>query len=140
MLALIFQSSTLLYRGQSLRECPKPWSHAIFYLVSMTVVILHIIFLMIRANMRFEGFQKYSNMSGVIYIMLPVCAIFSSLVTYILNKHDLNFYRRYLNFLRLEFDTRLGMHSPRWFYFIFIFPACLYYDDINIYICLLILT
>jgi hypothetical protein len=34
-------------------------------------------------------------------------------VGFVVNAYDNFCYRRHLQFLRLEFDTRLGMHSPR---------------------------
>jgi uncharacterized membrane protein len=42
--------------------------------------------------------------------VLPILGI---ILGYICNIIDDKWYRRHLQFLRLEFDTRLGMHSPR---------------------------
>jgi hypothetical protein len=44
------------------------------------------------------------------FVILPLIGI---CVTVIVNQYDGTAHRRYLQYLRLEFDTRLGMHSPR---------------------------
>jgi ABC-type sugar transport system permease subunit len=57
---------------------------------------------------------EYSSLTWefwiVSFIITPIIGI---IVGDLVNQHDFKFYRRHLQFLRLEFDTRLGMHSPR---------------------------
>jgi Na+-driven multidrug efflux pump len=47
----------------------------------------------------------------VALIVLPVVA--GSVLALALNGVDRTAYRRHITMLRLEFDTKLGMHSPK---------------------------
>ncbi len=113
LLAMIFQASSSLYRGQKMVDFPSPYSCPMFYLMSIFSLLIHTVVLLTRASLREMGIDRYRNMSIIVYILMPTLAFFCSLLAYPFNEYDNNHYRRYLNFLRLEFDTRLGMHSPR---------------------------
>lgn len=39
--------------------------------------------------------------------------LFGLIIGTVINALDEKSYRRYIQFLRLEFDTKLGMHSPK---------------------------
>ncbi len=56
---------------------------------------------------------EYSDLHYSVWIVLVVLTVLNGWIGFYLNKDDNHHYRRYLQFLRLEFDTRLGMHSPR---------------------------
>jgi hypothetical protein len=43
-------------------------------------------------------------------VLFPICGVF---VAATVNMMDLRSYARYIQFMRLEFDTKLGMHSPK---------------------------
>lgn len=66
-----------------------------------------------RAKGRLGGISLITEAGMELWIamaVLPCLSIGSGLMV---NAYDDVSYRRYLQFLRLEFDTRLGMHSPR---------------------------
>lgn len=42
-----------------------------------------------------------------------ICPLVIAAVGELLKRNDARVYDRYITLLRLEFDTRLGMHSPR---------------------------
>jgi hypothetical protein len=48
-----------------------------------------------------------------LFVIMIVLLLIQFIVSLFINHHDEFYYRRYLQFLKLEFDTRLGMHSPR---------------------------
>ena len=139
LLGLIAQSSTLLVRGQSsLFQFPSPLRipEALYYLVILALLILHGMVLLLRDYFRnnnsfnssssYEGGSSIDDDYGsytqshtyadlhwsvwVLMLLLPILGVFLGMHV---NKLDDRHYRRYLQFLRLEFDTRLGMHSPR---------------------------
>jgi hypothetical protein len=56
---------------------------------------------------------QYSNLHYSVWIVFAITTVANLLIGFYINKDDNYHYRRYLQFLRLEFDTRLGMHSPR---------------------------
>ena len=60
------------------------------------------------------GIQALTSLDWPIWvvaiIIMPLLSVVASIE---LSSDDDKAYRRYLQFLRLEFDTRLGMHSPR---------------------------
>ena len=113
LLAIISQASSMLHRGQKLTDFPSFQSHPAYYISSGLSVTIHLLVLMFRAYLRENGLYYYSKMSWILYFLVPSLTMFCGIVVHPLNKYDDNFYRRYLEFLRLEFDTRLGMHSPR---------------------------
>ena len=114
-------------RGASLRFLPNIFVHGYYYCAAIFSILLHTLILLIRANQRksnghshpdrmshIGGVQAYSLLDWPLWIsalfLFPLGGIFSSIA---INKYDGTAYRRYLQYLRLEFDTRLGMHSPR---------------------------
>jgi len=48
-----------------------------------------------------------------VWLLLLLLTLLGAASGGLVNSADDKFYRRYLQLLRLEFDTRLGMHSPR---------------------------
>ena len=71
------------------------------------------IFCVCRALTRENGLALYYNMDMQVWISIGVFPIVGMVVGFIVNSNDIFSYQRHLQFLRLEFDTRLGMHSPR---------------------------
>ncbi len=65
-----------------------------------------------RSKMR-DGLSEFDDLSWVIWAALFLFPLIGYILGIYLNDSDEKLYRRYLQFLRLEFDTRLGMHSPR---------------------------
>lgn len=47
------------------------------------------------------------------WIAIGICPVVGMVSGLGINRDDNFSYQRHLQFLRLEFDTRLGMHSPR---------------------------
>ena len=62
----------------------------------------------------FQGLQAYADLNWCVWLtIIVVMPLVGIIITITVNQQDDKAYRRYLQFLRLEFDTRLGMHSPR---------------------------
>ena len=62
----------------------------------------------------FQGLQAYADLNWYVWLtMMVIMPLVGIIITITVNQQDDKAYRRYLQFLRLEFDTRLGMHSPR---------------------------
>jgi hypothetical protein len=135
LLSLLLQCMTLLERGQSLSRLPTPRSHTAFYGALFVIVSVHIMFVVVRANLRrFHqseeicylsrsttalsvdatlGLVSFLQLNWVVWLLLLLFPTVGLFVGGAVNSVDLKSYERYLKFLRLEFDTRLGMHSPR---------------------------
>lgn len=93
----------------------------------LLVVILHVGIMAVRAALRdcqvgdLYSFcasvggapHTYSDLDSVVWILTAMLPLGGVLVGFATNVLDDRGYRRYLQFLRLEFDTKLGMHSPR---------------------------
>lgn len=60
-----------------------------------------------------QGNASYKNIHGLVWATLFIMVAMNLVGGLMVNHYDGHFYRRHLQFLRLEFDTRLGMHSPR---------------------------
>ena len=117
----------LLDRGASLRFLPTIAVHGYFYSAAAFSIILHTCILLIRAILRetvdngymtrnssIGGVRAYGLLGWYVWVasvvVLPAVGVVISVAV---NKYDGTAHRRYLQYLRLEFDTRLGMHSPR---------------------------
>lgn len=48
-----------------------------------------------------------------IWLAMVVLPLFGLIIGTVVNALDKKSYLRYMQFLRLEFDTKLGMHSPK---------------------------
>lgn len=55
----------------------------------------------------------YHYMRYDVWLAIVAFTFFGFLVGAVVNMLDDKSYRRYIQFLRLEFDTKLGMHSPK---------------------------
>lgn len=127
LLSVIAQSVTLLHRGQTWTQFSTPRSHPEYYFAVIFSLLLHVGILYIRyrvrhihsvlnlprARERHHGMELYSEMDREVWIAMGIFSLLSVGVGFIVNWADKFSYQRHLQFLRLEFDTRLGMHSPR---------------------------
>lgn len=127
-LALLGQSATLLVRAQRpLKDFPWPRYYKEYYVSLLLIASLHILIMALRSALRncalhseywctgdeLAEEHSYSSLHGIVWAVLVLCLLGNMLAGFVVNHYDGFFYRRHLQFLRLEFDTRLGMHSPR---------------------------
>jgi magnesium-transporting ATPase (P-type) len=114
LLSLVMQALTLLERGQTWERLAFPsfHGHPTLYLCILFVCSLHAVAMGIRAWMR-DGFQEYRNLDYAVWLVLIVATLGTFFVGLAVNAHDEKRHRRLMQFLRLDFDTKLGMHSPR---------------------------
>lgn len=123
LFSLLSQAATLMERGASWSMLPTLYLHGYFYIASVVSILVHAGLLLIRAYSRNEvlggggslnGIQAYGLLDWSVWVAaIVICPTISIVLCIELNKHDGTAYKRYLQYLRLEFDTRLGMHSPR---------------------------
>jgi hypothetical protein len=123
LFGLLSQAATLMERGASWSMLPTVFLHGYFYIASVVSILVHGGLLLIRAYSRngvlgggdrVNGIEAYSLLNWSVWVAaIVICPIISIILCIVLNKHDGTAYKRYLQYLRLEFDTRLGMHSPR---------------------------
>ena len=115
LLCIITQLFTLLKRGQSYRFLPTPFTHTWFYIATCICLIIHLAVLAVRQYTRQESNTTigYQDLGWQVWIIMALTNIVSIFVGLVCNAHDEKSYRRYLMFLKLEFETKLGMHSPR---------------------------
>ena len=113
LLGMIAQLITMLERGQEMRDIYEMMQESFFPLNSLAIVIVHVVVLIVRAGLRDNGFALYRYMRYDIWIAMVIFPLCGLLVGNVVNSLDDKSYRRYMQFLRLEFDTRLGMHSPK---------------------------
>jgi len=112
LLSLIAQSVTLLERGQSLDKFPTIISHLYYYLVLVVIILIHVIVVIVRAYRR-HNLTSFMHLGWLFWVMLVILPALQIVIGILVNKHDNYYYARYLQYLKLEYDTRLGMHSPR---------------------------
>jgi hypothetical protein len=122
---------------------PLPWNYVEYYLSLAVLLLVHVLIMLFRylfrsctisgstssyfsgvdcstatsssstTNHSFLPAYDYSDLHYSVWIVFLVSIGMNLWVGFHLNQDDNYHYRRYLQFLRLEFDTRLGMHSPR---------------------------
>jgi hypothetical protein len=113
LLALIGQSNTLLHRGQLFPQLPTIANSPAYCLVVTVLLIGHGLLLFIRCALRASGTAIYQKLHWSVWLVLALIPQLGAVIGFVVNSLDSWHYRRYLQFLRLEFDTKLGMHSPR---------------------------
>ena len=129
LLSIISQFSTLQKRAQiSVYDLPTPYTHPWLYIAILIIFIIHIIILIIRQILRANMYNNYSNTTNntmynnsyyykdvdyrvwIALCLLPVCGVAIGLWT---NYYDNIQYKRYMQYLRFDFETKLGQYSPR---------------------------
>lgn len=138
LLSILAQSCTLLFRGQTIFELPlspwRYWDHQSFCHVCVLLLLLHLSVMTVRSILRncqtypasgasggifsvdcrkVDDLVSYDKLHWTVWFLMFLMPIGGIIVGTLVNRHDLFYYRRHLQFLRLKFDTRLGMHSPR---------------------------
>ncbi|OYW91255.1 MAG: hypothetical protein B7Z23_08485, partial [Pseudomonadales bacterium 32-61-5] len=91
---------------------------ALFYVSSLLVFALHALVLGLREKYRGmhlvnSSLHTYIELDWFVWLIMFLLPVVGVVVGVLVNADDQHHYKRYLQFLRLEFDTRLGMHSPR---------------------------
>jgi hypothetical protein len=115
-------------------DFPSLRVHAEYYAVVVGVLVVHGLVVTWRAALRncsmsstvtaalvdrifchdpHVTFSTYSNLHVAVWLAIGLSFVVNVVAGFVVNSYDRHHYRRYTQFLRLEFDTRLGMHSPR---------------------------
>lgn len=126
LLSLLSQSSTLVVRGQSaLSHFPWPWRlpESLYYVVALALMGVQAGIMVLREDVQggrgtsathpSTTAHTYDNLDWPVWLLMVLLPAVGVLLGVVINGDDDHHYRRYLQFLRLEFETRLGMHSPR---------------------------
>lgn len=124
LLSMMAQLLTMQSRGQSWKSFPHPGSHPWFYMAMLVSFALQVITLVIKSRIRYvdsslqddgEGYQVYglSIIDYRVWVSLFVLPIGGIFIGMLINVHDAKFYQRYMQFLRFDFETKLGQYSPR---------------------------
>lgn len=124
LLSLVSQSSTLLVRGQSaLSHFPWPWRlpEGLYYAVALLLLAVQAGIMALReqvqggrgASTDSAAPHTYAQLDWPVWLLMVGLPLLGVALGVLINRDDDHHYRRYLQFLRLEFETRLGMHSPR---------------------------
>ena len=117
LLSLIAQALTLLHRNQKASEVVSDVLAApAFILACVFAVVIHTGYV----SMKYDAASHRALKAALVgpggwltVVALLIMPVLGALVGFATNHHDEASYRRYCQFLRLEFDTKLGMHSPR---------------------------
>eukprot|EP01041_Mallomonas_annulata_P005454 gene5454-10961_t len=106
LLSLISQLMTMLHRGQSFLQGPERWPtyYPLFFLSVILCLITHVTLMVIRD----DGFIGYTSLDTSVWVILVILPLLGLPLGYVCNSIDDKWYKRHLQFLRLEFDTRLG--------------------------------
>jgi len=113
LLSIVAQSATLLHRGQSIWQLPSPISHPEYYVMVIVCLALQGGVVYLRALGRRGGVEQFLEADWQLWVAMTALPVLGLVIGFVVNWYDNFNYRRYLKFLRLEFDTRLGMFSPR---------------------------
>lgn len=124
LLSMIAQLLTMQSRGQSWKTFPHPLSHPWFYLAILVSFSLQLVILYIRAHDRVHflslqddgtdsSIYTYTALDYRVWVSLFVLPVGGLIIGMMINSHDAKFYQRYMQFLRFDFETKLGQYSPR---------------------------
>jgi magnesium-transporting ATPase (P-type) len=112
--SFVAHALTLQERGQIWGRIglPHPKKAVAMYSIMAGVLVLHIGVLALRAYLR-DGLSDYANLHLAVWLAVAVGFLATFCVGLTLNAHDEKRHRQEMQFRRLDFDTKLGMHSPR---------------------------
>ncbi len=111
----IFCSGFLQYRVSSPFQIP-PWRNRVWVIAVCIIVCLQAAFFLVVTEYKNGLALVLRVFSPWIYITFTIVWVFIACGTLeIFRKINAKGYNRSQTLLRLEFDTRLGMHSPRYY-------------------------
>lgn len=117
LLCLVAQSVTMLVRGRTWRNIlpsVRCSPECYYYAVVGGLLLLHIaLILLIRGSSSSGAVYLWAEVEWPVWLVLFVLPVLVVVVGVLVNRLDAWHFQRFMQFLRLEFDTRLGMHSPK---------------------------
>jgi len=114
LLSLVAHSMTLLNRGLTYSQLPINISkYRGHYACIFFCLVVHSAVLLLRMSGRVGGYERFAEADIYLWVAMCVFPLLEIVTGIRVNGSDDQMYKRYLQFLRLEFDTRLGMYSPR---------------------------
>jgi hypothetical protein len=114
LLSLIAHSMTLLDRGLTFTQLPFNVSkYRGYYTCILTCLGVHSVVLVLRMLSRPGGMERFVQADMYLWFAMCIFPVLEITTGVWVNGADDQMYKRYLQYLRLEFDTRLGMYSPR---------------------------
>ena len=114
LLGMIGQGASMLHRNQRATELLTDLRAApAFVGASVGSVCIHVGALWARGGGSLRRCGLVGSGAVLVWLMLLATAAVGGLISFATASHDEVAYKRYLNYLRLEFDTKLGMYSPR---------------------------
>jgi hypothetical protein len=99
------QSSSFLYRTHSVLAQP-PFKNIVWLGGVFVALSLQFVYSMLSAD-------SFTWVPWEMWLVIFLWPVFVLAINEKVNAYDARTYDRYVKFLQLEFDTRLGMYSPR---------------------------
>jgi magnesium-transporting ATPase (P-type) len=109
---LAVHSMTMVHRNLSLRAY-NPFTNKLWAACAAGAVLLQIMFCAISVSSSEDSSVRYTSIDPYIYIIVAVWPLFVIAITELTKAHDRRTVDRQQRKARLEFDTKLGMHSPK---------------------------
>jgi hypothetical protein len=104
-ITLCVQSSSFLYRTHSVLAQP-PFKNIVWLGGVFVALSLQFVYSMLSAD-------SFTWVPWEMWLVIFLWPVFVLAINEKVNAYDARTYDRYVKFLQLEFDTRLGMYSPR---------------------------
>ncbi|CAM9109976.1 unnamed protein product [Choristocarpus tenellus] len=111
VLCIVVQSAGFMYRTATVWE-GKPWKNWIWCNTVGIILFLEVVYLWASAAAR-GTMDLLLDCPWEALVAGGLCPIIVALVGESVRRNDARVHKRYITLLRLEFDTRLGMHSPK---------------------------
>ena len=86
--------------------------HRSLYMCVLATTSVHALLIALRAYLR-GGIEDFTSLHYSLWILITIFSLGGFFVGYAVNAHDSKRHNMALQFARLDFDTKLGMHSPR---------------------------
>ena len=111
VLFLTIQSAGFMYRTQSLKQ-ELPTRNLLWIASCVLLLVLQALYLVFRGLSR-ESLHMLAHVEWDTWVVITVMPWLGLLLGEYVKRQDKRIYDRFVQFLRLEFNTRLGTHSPR---------------------------
>jgi len=111
VLCLTIQSAGFMYRTQSLQQ-EVPTRNVLWVTSCLLLLLVQIFYLVFRGLSR-GSLDMLQSVEWDTWLVITVMPWINLLVGEYVKRQDKRIFDRFVLFLRLEFNTRLGTHSPR---------------------------
>lgn len=117
VVCLVSISFSMMYRSESV-VVESPFRNRVWVLMTVATILFQFVFMQLHVWQLESSISKFwefakTGVPWYFWLLWFIWPLMALIVDEMVKVHDRNLLTRYFKFLRMQFDTRLGMWSPR---------------------------